>query len=276
MSADPHQCQDLKMGERLAAYELGLLEPHERRAFEDHLGECAACQERLYELAPYVATLHENPGRYAARLAAALPTARASRPRTGWEHLRRLWKRAGWGGRWQVLVPVVVTAVILFVVIPEQRQPNLPSLARLQPVDYVLLETRAAGLAEGERFFREGMREYADEAYLPAARWLAKALDLPVEEGGLRDRDQAAFFAGLSFLLAGRPDSAKGYLTAAAKTPLRVLAERACWYLAQACLLAADAPCARRNLETLTSSPVYGAAAREQLAELPGPPGDER
>ena len=93
MRPDTGKCPDRELGERLAAYELGLLDSDERRRFEDHLRECPACQEELFELAPYMAALNQEPGRYAAQVGAALRAASSS-PWAAWrDWLKRLGKR---------------------------------------------------------------------------------------------------------------------------------------------------------------------------------------
>ena len=83
------------------------------------------------------------------------------------------------------------------------------------------------------------------------------------------DREQAAFYAGLSFLLAGAADSAAVYLSHTATSPVLVIADRSRWYLAQACLLRDDPDGAIRWLEPLAAdSPGYRRKAAEQLAKI--------
>ena len=67
-----HECTDPKLGDLLAAYELGLLAGPDQARFETHLNDCPACQEELYQGAPTAESLRADPGRYADLMAGAL------------------------------------------------------------------------------------------------------------------------------------------------------------------------------------------------------------
>ncbi|MGD9546210.1 MAG: zf-HC2 domain-containing protein [Candidatus Krumholzibacteriia bacterium] len=248
----------------LAAYELGLLDPDERRDFENHLAGCPDCQEEIYAHAPAALALQEDPGRFAR---AAQPAMAATR-----DGLRE--RLSGWlTGRWpRILVPAALVAVAaLVVVLPAVRQgSDLADLAVVDPLPYARIEMRA-GAEEPVRLFHEGMDSYIGGAYGLAADRLSHAAQVqeawPAEAGPLPAGllDQTRIYLGVSLLLDGRAGSALDPLTRASDSPLPPLAERARWYLAQACLLTDRVEAAREALVPLVTSPVFGARAQTLL-----------
>jgi hypothetical protein len=278
----PSRCIDTTSGELLAAYEIGLLTPEEQTRFEVHLVECPACQEELYESAPMMAALHADPAAAAARLgaedAAARPTAGGAARRKPRESpagrlrglLGILRPGAGWAGVWKPLVPVGAVAVVLLAIfLPHRGEEDWHELARLEPIPYVQLQTRAADTDQPSALFRRGMKHYLEEDYAIAAGELSASYRMRERRLSSDTEDQAALYAGLSFLLAGAADSAAVYLNHALTSPLLVIADRSRWYLAQACLLQDDPDGAIRSLEPLAAdSPGYQRRAAEQLAEI--------
>ncbi len=251
----------------LAAYELGLLDPDERRDFENHLAACPECQDEIYAHAPAAVALQEDPGRFA-RAAGSAPV--VSRAGLG----ERL---AGWlTYRWpRVLVPAALTAVVALVaVLPVLRQgTDLARLAVVDPLPYARIEMRA-GVEEPVRLFQEGMDSYIAGDYGLAADRLTRAREVqeawPTDSGPLPAGllDQTRIYLGVSLLLADRPGSALDPLTRASGSPLPPLAERARWYLAQACLLTDRTEAAREALTPLASSPVFGTRAQVLLEQI--------
>lgn len=303
------RCTDPEKGMLLAAYELGLLPASDQLLFEKHLASCPVCQERLYEMSPFMAAIQSDPGQMAARLTAEarrramgeaadeaageVPRERAREEPAGgskraglgdWARAvaERLWPARGWSGTWRTLVPATVVAVVLVAIMLQQgSDPSWGELARLEPVPYVPMLTRAGGDSEAEDLFRQGMARYVEGGYSGAARLLSKAArrfesaGAYEQPGGLEDAlrgavsDQAAFFAGLSFLLSREPDSATVYLDLAASSRLPAIADRSRWCLAQGSLLLNDPASAIEHLEPLASgSPGYSVQAGELLDEL--------
>jgi len=274
---DGMRCTDPELGSHLAAYEMGLLPPEQQAVFEEHLRTCNACLDDLYAHAPTAAVLHGMPERLAAHLGPA------GRPREEAEETPHLGRRIGaalrdwflprgWTEAWRPLLPVAVAAVLVILVIRSPGGPtDLAGLARIEPLPYQRLETRAAGTDEGRRLFAQGMDAYIRAAYPEAAALLSRAIPLLRSERSRDASDQAAIHAGVSFLLAGNADSAATCLEIAHGSPLPVLADRARWYLAQAALRRADAHTALRLLDSLAlGSPGYGARAAEQLRAVRG------
>ena len=72
-------CTDPEAGGLLAAYDAGVLEAHERAGFERHVELCEACREELFELAPQMTRLRQDPGKAAAHLAGMEPGTEAIR-----------------------------------------------------------------------------------------------------------------------------------------------------------------------------------------------------
>ena len=252
-------CSDRKAGELLAAYELGILSPEERRHFESHLGGCAVCMEELYESAPAMTALLADPDRSLRALSAAGAAPAERRPFRAALRRRRVW------------IPAAAAAMILAAVFFFPSGPGrYGSMARIEPVLYVPLETRGAPAAEPSLLFREAMKSYARGDYEGAAPLLAGAIGVAREEGGWRDLDQARFFHGLTLLLSGNAEEAVEPLRLAARSSTPVIAERSRWYLAQSHLLLEDPERARAHLEWLSEFGVrFSRSAAEQLGELP-------
>ncbi len=302
-------CVKPEQGDRLAVYELGLLSDRERAEFELHLGECEACLESLYGMAPYAAAMAAEPGAAAARPAESAP-ARPAQARTpvrvpvpgpGLAHgVRRLW-----GPRpWRVLVPAAASlaaaaAIIIVFGVPHrghEQDSAFSSLARIEPVPYVSVVRRTVA-SEASRRFDEGMAFYTRRRYADAARVLSEAarpaqaasgVEPPAGEpatpgAGVRDldaarlEDQARFFLGLSLLLAGNAAEAAVHLQRATGSPVAPLADRARWYLAQAKLVSGDPEGALGPLRELAAgSPVYAADAARQIEQVRAAIGSRR
>lgn len=252
----PVECTDTREGEKLAAYELGLLESDERARFEGHLCECAFCQEELFANARYASAMMSEAG---AALQALQPNAEG-----GW--LSRL---ASWlsPGRLVPVASFATAALVAIVYLSSRTGDELGALARLEPIAYTPIETRDIGAAAPARLFDEGMLHYVAGDYARAAQPLAEALRSAPADWG--ERDQAVFYLGLSRLLAGLPDAALAPLEEASRSPLPVIADRARWYLAQAHVSLGDAESALSLLRALAAgSPGYADQAAEQIEEI--------
>lgn len=275
MKIKPH-CSDKSLGELLSAYEMGLLSSDEQARVEKHLLDCEACQEEIYETGPLTTELHEHSEHIASLLAdeieheARLPQ---SLPDRIGALLDRLLPSGGWTGAWKALVPVGVAAAVFFgIILPRLGGPDWEGLAIVEPVPYVKIQTRASGDDERMKLFDSGMSNYVSQDYRVAAKELAESYRLGDRSAtGTKGSDQAAFYAGLSFLISGVPDSATVYLTQTLESPLKVLVDRSHWYLAQSCLMQSRPDCAITHLESLKESPGYKTRAGdllERIAEL--------
>ena len=175
----------------LAAYEMGLIEPPERLAFEQHLTACPDCLDEIYAMAPASVAMQTDPQRYARACAAGLAAARpgpVARLRAGLVSLMRP----------RVLAPVALAAAsALAVIVPQLQDRSLDrspwqQLAVVEPLPYARIEVRA-GADEPVRLFHQGMDLYLQADYGQAAAKLAEA-------EALQDRwpaDAAALPAGL-------------------------------------------------------------------------------
>ena len=245
----------------LGAYEMDLLEPDERLFFESHLETCEDCLEELYAMAPAADALKAEPGAYAAAAARALSAHEPS----PW---RRLMEFVRPGGRLGYLLPTLVTAALAVAVLwPEaDTSSRYAQLVDLQPIPWVQIDVRGGDQDQALSDWTRGMDLYRRADYAGAADPLSRAAEtLPA---GSRAQRQAQLYLGVSELLAGHTDRAVDPLLGATESPLSPIADRARWYLAQAYLLQDEAPRARAELETLTSSPVYGTRAAQLLADL--------
>ncbi len=55
-------CIDSDLGSMLPAYEMGLLPPSDQAEFEKHVGSCAFCRSRLYQMSPFITAIQTEPG----------------------------------------------------------------------------------------------------------------------------------------------------------------------------------------------------------------------
>ncbi len=294
------ECVDPDCGVMLAAYEMGLLVSDDRVRFERHLSHCKVCQEQLYAMAPNMITMQANATDSAHTLASQLRSSamahasmndlekelkreaelskrRASGDATpsgsGWgEWLRaigeRIWPAHGRTARWATMAPIAITALLVVVIALQQagQSPDWASHAQIEPVAYVPQSTRDAASGDAGVMMSAGMLAYVGGSYEEAAPLLAEAADL-MDPGATRD--QARFFAGLSFLLVGDTEAARLHLEVAASSEILVVADRSQWYLAQLNLLEDQPEDARRLLKELAAgSPGYRVQAAELLGEL--------
>jgi len=250
------------MSDLLAAYELGLLSPRQRAEFEAFLLQDEDTQEELFENAPFVIALRDNPVRYRRAAEAALAEMEPSSRERWLAFLSNLMTP-------RVLAPVTALAVLIILLsVPQQTVLDLRKLAQVDPVPYVQLETRS-GHQAADQLFDAAMAQYSEQHYEAAARGLQDAIQTAEAAGYWGLLDQALFYRGLSLLLAEQPAEAIAPLTAATRSVLLPVAERSRWYLAQARLLMNEPVQAQELLRELaTHSPVYGERAAMQLNRL--------
>jgi hypothetical protein len=288
-------CTDPETGQLLAGYELGALTGEECARVEEHLLACPACLESLYRTAPHAQWLRESPALVRARWAAhareaaiaaaaalapgtvvapgapALPARRAPVHSLG-HRLRGLAEkldparhpRAFW-------LPVgAAAAAVALVAIFSQNQASFGDLAQVEPLRYVQMPLRGA-LPAHEVSFREGMEAYTAGNYAAAAGRLAQAVRAGEAEPSWGNLTQARLYLGVSLLLTGKAAEAVPDLEQARGSPLRPLADRAGWYLAQAHLLLEDPDSALPVLEGLASGgSAYAEPAARQAAAIRG------
>ncbi len=248
------RCIETDVGQRIAAYELGLLDAIERRAFEAHVAACESCRDDLAATADVATILTGDPR----GVASALRRAESA------DSLRRALRR--WLGVPRVLVPALGAAAALawFFVL---RQPSPASLARIEPLPYVPLISRDAHEEDAASVYSRAMERYAQRDWDGAAGLLEQALAAtpPLPPG---KRDQAQVYHGICLLLEQRPEAAVEPLERATESSLPVVADRARWYLAQASLTLGQTARAETLLASLAASPGYAAEAEEQLRRL--------
>lgn len=245
----------------LAAYELGLLDPHDRARVEAALLADPDLLEELYDAAPAAALLLSDPGRFADAARAGLDAV-AAPPQRG-----RLFR---WFADWRrprVLVPALGLAVVATLLLWSEHQADpTTTLAVLEPLSAPRVELRAAAASGADLAYAAGLDAYRDEAWGRAATWFAEASSLA--ESGWPRRHQARLLEGSSLLLDGEPHQAVGPLDDAADSPLPPIREQALWQLVQARLVLGDRGAARDALVSLVTSPVYGARASTLLGRL--------
>ena len=246
----------------LAAYELGLLSAEERAACEAHLLRDEESLVELYEMAPFAAALTEDPARYHRAVHTALAETTPS-------FLTRLRSYLAELMTPRVLIPVATVAVVAVLLsVPREGVVDLRSLAVVEPIPYVQLDTRS-GTPDADRLFTAAMAHYTEGRYDEAVLGLQEAVQTASSEVGDRFLDQARLYLGMSLLLADRPEEAIAPLTTATHSLVLPLAERSRWYLAQARLLTNAPAEAHALLDGLAGqSRVYGEQATWQLNRL--------
>jgi hypothetical protein len=249
------RCIEPGLGEKLGAYELGLLDTAQRRDVEAHLVACEACRDEAYATAP-VATLITGDAVGVVREMDRPPTP----ARTPWRESLRALVRSP-----RALVPAAAVAVVALVVLT--RSPDPAAVARVEPLPWTPLAVRDAS-RPADALFERAMARYAEGDWAAAAAMLRDTLaesDAPL--AGTK-REQAMLYLGVSLLMLEDPAAAIAPLEGAAGSALPVLADRALWYLAQARLLGGERAAARAILARLQQSPGYAAAAADQLRRL--------
>ncbi|MGQ0722041.1 MAG: tetratricopeptide repeat protein [Candidatus Eiseniibacteriota bacterium] len=214
-----------QMRERLAAYEQGLLEGDERRAFEAHALECDEC---FAELSRGSAATDALRGKGTALLEAV--TEKPARPPL-WPALR-------------LTLPLAAAVAFAAVLLLRPRTPDLRELATFPHEGPTSALTRAGSLEDGTRELLEagvsylelGEHDQAEERFRAAMERDPSALE-------------AAYLFGLSRALRGDAESAIEPLEAAAAGAPEELHSRWTWVLANAYLKAGRLDEARAVLE---------------------------
>ncbi len=261
-------CNDTGVGGAIAAYELGLLDAMEARRFERHLDSCPACVESLYEGAPVVEALLREPQLYAEQIEGTTSERRAQselispraskamKPRGNIVRLRPAWAAP-------IFSTIAVAAVLLLMQLG--AEPELASLAHVEPLPYRVIELRAGGDELRER----GFTAYAAGDYIEAGLLLGESLNGVDIETSDPSSDKARLYLGVSYLLSENPEAAEAPLLAASVSTLKPISESARWYLAQCALLLDRMSEAESYLSDLAAHGLVRAeAAGEQLERL--------
>ncbi len=243
----------------LAVYELDLLDNDERIRFEAATRDNPELLEELFDMAPGIEAMRDDPGRYAAIARKEL----AVREPGLMERLSG-WFSAMSQPRFAVPLVISASAVALMLLVPGGDK-ALRDYAILEPMATSTYEVRA-GAPAADELYHAAIDAYLDTRWADAASTLESALAVAADDWGRAD--QARLYLGSSLLLDGRADVAAPVLELAVSSPLPPIRERAAWQLVQARLILGDAEGARSALAGLTSSPVFGTRAKELLESL--------
>jgi len=242
----------------LAAYELGLLDDADRVRFEAATRDDPELLEELFDAAPIIQALHDDPARFAA-------AARVARTELRSGFSRRI---IGWFAALvqpRFAVPLAISAVALVFVVFAPQNESWKDLAVLEPLAVSRYEVRA-GAPAADEFYRGALDAYLENRWADAAVELENALALAAADWARTD--QARLYLGSSLLLEGRIDAAVTVFEQILESPLVPIRERAAWQLVQARLVLGDVEGARTGLEGLQSSPVFGEKAEALLEAL--------
>lgn len=231
----PTMCHDDNRQQLAERYLFGGMRRREMRAYEEHVAQCAACQEQL---------------RQGRQMLAELKTAAKN---AGWsrkeiDNLSRLYARRGPFAQINWRLVLAITAVLCAVfVLPFIWWANRPEtrmrlLVSLQP-ESVDVAQLPEPLQEPVRLHQLGRQEQVIQRLMPLST----------------DSRYRAFWPaiqrliGLAYLLEKQPERAIPHLQRSLADTSASGTERAAWYLANAYLLIADRPVAERFLEAVVA-----------------------
>jgi len=266
-------CLDPQVGVLLSGYELGTLSSEDGARFEEHIEDCTSCLDELYEMSPYSTTLRGDAAAVLENWSARSRGRRLQEVPGRWTRLRE-WvlgrpEASPWRNWVAVAAPIALAGVVFLGWQKTQPSP-WQTLALVEPLAYVSIQTRNDSSNEIARLKAAGMTHYVQGEYLQAARLLEEAITRRVESPA-RDSaelDEMRLYTGISRLLSNSPDEAEPLLEFVRQSSNSILVERATWYLAQAALLSDDPESASSFLEALVGSPIYDKPATLLLEDI--------
>ena len=237
-------CMNKKIGKLLFLYEFDKLSSKEKELFEAHLLDCDYCFQQLHDLAPVVTKMRDNPYAF---YPALTTQAKPPRDKRLLSFLKSFFRPLVWASPF--VKPAFAVALLVFVVLigiqfwPDSPQ-NYADLARIEPLRYIPLNIKGpADMAAPEKLFAEGMQFYSLGRYEQAITRLDSSRRLNPED------TEAAFYLGLSCLLADRVDIAIEYFQFVIDSGEKIHMEKSRWFLANAYLRKEDAKRALVELE---------------------------
>ncbi len=247
-----NECIDPQVGAFITQYEMGQLGDEERDRFEEHLMECDFCRHELEEMLPTISTMRRHKAEIAQGLHVEgisleslrerlLALSRPDRiqktsPKNVWEKILQGLKAFS---KPRILAPavVVVTALLLFAILPLFHHPDNPYLTYLsfEKLPYRPQKLRGEMVTEAEHLFHEGMNDYLVEDYKDAIANLKNAVEKAPDNGSWW------LYLGICYYLDRQAERAIEALTKADGLTQYSLNAKSRWYLAQAYLLQGDA-----------------------------------
>ena len=223
-------CDDVATDDVVERYLDGTLPGEEREAFEQHFFSCRACLERLELLQGLPSAI------------AQVSAAPASSHYSMWAMAACLLLAVSAGVVWKTQTEAPAPAQPVAATPPPAALPDpLMELAKFEPPKYDPSEFRSSR-TPAIVAFQSGMAKYREGAFAESAIHLARAAELNPADPG------AAFFLGISRLLAGEIAPAIESLRKVDAMGLTPYQEEARFYLAKAYLRQSDAQSARDTL----------------------------
>lgn len=261
-----NRCTNPRVGRLIAAYELGLLEETERKAFVSHLIECLHCHNELYAMAPVMEVLRTQ-------RQAALGRRRQWSAAAGAGARQPIWKQKAFVTAASILV--VALAVTALFLRDSRRPPSLsPEMAHaplswetvaVPKADYTPPRPDPAPFRSGDAaaVFERAIANYQNGDYATAAQQLEEVVRLQP------DNALAYFYRGVALLLAERAAEAVAPLEKAVELEAGFTRDRARYYLALAYLKTHQTDRARAQLEAILQNVCpYRADAEKLLRQL--------
>lgn len=223
------KCIEIKIGNMITRYQMGLVSSDEKKLYETHLLKCDACFCEFYEMDPVFEQLKVEPKFYLS----AIEKKKESL-------IKRLLKRMSAflelmiqpiPNPIRIAVPVAaVVILILFIVLPSPV--DYSHLAQIEPVAYRPLVIRGhQEFSKAKQFFDEGMKYYMQEDYAEAIEKLTLSSESDPQNANTN------FYLGICYFLQKEPDEAIIYLNEALKLGANNLTEKCHWYLGNAYLI---------------------------------------
>ena len=262
---DNDRCTNPRLGRMIAAYELGLLEETERKAFISHLIECLHCHKELYAMAPVMEVLRT-------KRQAALGQRRQWSAAAGAGTKQPIWKKKAFVAAASLLVVVGLAMTALFL---RSRPPSSsPEMAHaplswetvaVPKADYIPPRPDPAPFrsANAAALFERAIANYQNGDYATAAQQLEEVVQLQP------DNASAYFYRGVALLLAERAAEAVAPLEKAVELEAGFTRDRARYYLALAYLRTHQTERARAQLEAILQNVCpYRTDAEKLLRQL--------
>ncbi len=260
------KCINPAIGKLISRYEFGQLSEEERIAFESHILDCDYCFQSLYEMAPVVELMRQNPQLFIKALTAEEGASIGAKVGGIWSELWSRIRKAFAPIPKPVWLTAPIVAVALMVTAIHLTAPakNYSELARIEPLPYIPIAMRAGEApAESERLFQRGMKFYAVEKYPEAIGELSLVV---MKEP---NNAEAHFYLGLCYLLSHQADSAIVRLEKAIEHGGDTFLEKGHWYLGNAYLLQGEGGKALAEFDKVVElAGDYEWEAREIMKEI--------
>ncbi|MBN2318427.1 MAG: hypothetical protein JXR49_05090 [Acidobacteria bacterium] len=239
------KCKEFETNDFFEKYLRGELSDSDAAALEAHCFECDGCFRKLQDTESIIDLIRRTPKE---QLLPARPIGIFRVPRFV----------SGLAG-----AMAVVIAAALLVPLRWSNPDRYGSIVELSAPVYIPGTVRGNTGNEFEKLFSAGMKFYQGGAYLQAAEKLKEALHI------LPENPQATYYLGISWLFAGRPETALTYFEKMISRNAVEYLEDCRWYAAMSFLLLGNAKKAESYLQVLKDTDSrYSLSAAEWIDRI--------